>query len=555
MNEALKNFFSVAAQIWKSIGIAQKVSIVLIVLCTIGGLAAVVVVGSRPSWEVLYTDLDIKSSSEIAALLRDENIPSDRKHNNRTILVPREYLSQARDIVAANEIEVEGTQDPFKIFDKQQMGKTESDHKMSIQRTLQRSAEIAIKKMPGIRDAKVIIMMSERRPFSPDESKATASVFVNVPKFYTMDKEKVVAIRQLIANSVKNLATNDISITDSNGRTWARAGNDDDIAGLGEDMQGKMQRKMETYLKDKAEGILLPVLGKGKVVAMVNVELDFSQETKVVESFRKDDLVILNKKTEFEKTSELNQAGGAVGSDGNTPPSVSVAEPDAVASGGTTMSKEMQKEEEKSVVPTTKSTILQKGARIKHLSVAVNIAQGEKPRTKEEMDKFSKLISSAVGAVNNPGFGRVDSISVFESPFMEVKEEPVVASATMFDEMLSSEEAFMNSPITRAVLGGLLMLALLVLYKKVFASEKVNSQDLASISGEDLAMAGDTIDSSNIGGALAMEGAPMEMANPLLENQAPVSNEIDLIQKSSAKDPEIIASAIESWLAHENKGA
>ena len=553
MNEALKNFFAVATQIWKSIGIAQKISIILIVLCTLGGLAAVVIVGSRPSWEVLYTDLDIKSSSDISALLRDENIPLDRRHNNRTILVPREYLSQARELIAINDIAVEGSQDPFKLFDNQQMGKTESDHKMSIQRTLQRSAEIAIKKMPGIRDAKVIIMMSERRPFSPEESKASASVFLSVPKFYNMGKEQVVSIRQLIANSVKNLATNDISITDSNGRTWARAGTDDDIAGLGEDMQSKMQRKMENYLKDKAEGILLPVLGQGKVVAMVNVELDFSQETRITESFKKSDLVTLNKKTEFEKTAETSPGAGAVGADGNT--AVSVESPEAIASTGTTMSKELQKEEENSIVPTTKSTILQKGARIKHLSVAVNIAQGEKPRTADEMKKFVNLISSAVGAINNPNIGRIDDIKVVELPFATV-EEKEAATASIFDEMLSSPEAFMNSPMTRAGLGAFLMVALLFLYKKVFSSDKVNSQDMASISGEDLSAGEMALDGSPVaaGGALAMEGMGLDGGNPLLDNQAPVSEEIDLIQQSSAKDPEIIANAIESWIAHENKG-
>lgn len=552
MNEALKNFFNVAAQIWKSIGIAQKVSILLIVLCTIAGLVSVVVLGSRPSWEVLYTDLDIKSSSDISALLRDENVPLDRKHNNRTILVPREYMSQARDLIAQNEIEVEGSQDPFKLFDKQQMGKTESDHKMTIQRTLQRSSEIAIKKMPGIRNASVIIMMSERRPFSPDESKASASVFLSVPKFYNMDKEQIVSIRQLIANSVKNLDSNDISITDSNGRTWARAGTEDDIAGLGDDTQSKIQRKMESYLKAKAEGILLPVLGSGKVVAMVNVELDFSQETKVVESFKKSEGFVLSKKSETESSSETGQNAGVVGPDGNT--AVSVESPDAVASTGVKMSKEVQKAEEKSIVPTTKSTTLQKGARIKHLSVAVNIAQGEKPRTADEMAKFTKLISSAVGAINSPNSGRVDSISVFETPFSVVAEEPVVSSPNMFSDMLSDPETFMNSPITRAGLGAFLLLALLFLYKKVFASDKVNSQEMASISGENLSPGGlgeVGIDNAVLAGEAALEAR----TNPLLDNQAPVSDEIDLIQQSSAKDPEIIANAIESWIVAENKGA
>ena len=123
-------------------------------------------------------------------------------------------------------------------------------------------------------------------------------------------------------------------------------------------------------------------------------------------------------------------------------------------------------------IPNTVSVILKDGAEINKISVAVNVAspaKGEWGAT--QLSKFEELVKSAVGYVNDVTAGRVDSITVVETKFNNP--EALTVDASSIDDVVEQVDYYMDTNIARNVMGGLLLVALLIFYKKIFSSEKI----------------------------------------------------------------------------------
>ena len=101
----------------------------------------------------------------------------------------------------------------------------------------------------------------------------------------------------------------------------------------------------------------------------------------------------------------------------------------------------------------------------------------------------------------------------------------------------------MDTNIARNVMGGLLLVALLVFYKKIFSSEKVESQDIVG-SSEEGAIQGEVLDGHTLGEAA--EEAEMAML------EAQFDKEMEAIKEATNTHPQSIAAVIENWVMKEN---
>ena len=74
MNLDLKNVMGQFGNIWKGISLSHKFIMIMMTMGFIGGIIGVTQWARKPDFVLLYGELGPKESSEIADLLKEENV-------------------------------------------------------------------------------------------------------------------------------------------------------------------------------------------------------------------------------------------------------------------------------------------------------------------------------------------------------------------------------------------------------------------------------------------------------------------------------------------------
>ncbi len=571
MGETFKNFWGACIGVWRGIGIAQRISIILVFVCAAAAMSSIVWYGSRENWVPLFVDIDAKDKAAVMELLRERNIPSRHADGNRSIEVPEKFAAEAKMRVAEKGIVTDADgKDPYAYYDNPKMGETEQQALKNEQRAVQNDIARKLRKMPSVQDAMVTVVTPRKRAFQKDAASATASVHLVLAGKTSIGKGEVEAMRHLVAASVPGLSPDKVTITDNRG--LLRAQNDSTLElGGAEGRQAELQAAMEDYYRQKAESILSPILGADKVVAMVNCDLDFSQMQRTKESFDRDNAIATTQKTTSKNTESSTSEAAVVGNDSNTV--VDVSDPEKTAGGGKPVNKTSENTVEvSSTVPKTIETTMEKGARLRKLTVAVTLAapapvmgKDGKPmpvnaeERKLVLEKYRKLVASAVGAVGISFTGetaapvaagilpvRMDMVTVEEAPFQVPEEFKAVTSVR---DVASQVESLMGTDLARIAGGTLLLLLLFIMHRRIFGATQVMREDLAGAGGP--GGAAGAIEGPGGNGALGIDGKPLlESDESLLPNRKP-NKQIALLKKATDDEPKAIANVIENWIAED----
>lgn len=527
------NFLTALLEIWKSIGIAQKVSIILIGLVTVGVSAAVIYAGSRPDWQVLYSELDSKTASKINDIVNDEGIPVKYADGGRTIMVPSKNVYKLRMKVASAGVAVEKKGAGWEIIDDMKLGATDMQQQIAKQRAIQGELERMISEMPGIASCKVMITVPPKSVFKKDKVHPTASIMLVLQPGSIVGSKEINGIRFLVSGAVTGMNPEDVNISDNRGNLLARQNSTEADSVTGESgRQFEVQEKIERQLKEKAEAILRPIVGQDKVVAMVSCDVDFNNVDRVIEQYDPEKTVVLSEKTIVEdNTKQRAVVGGGAGADANLV-NVRVSNPNGAAE--EKQSSENRKTAERVyAVPKTVEKVTVKGARIKKLTVAVTVAK--KAEGSWDTKEFEKLVSAAVGASNYDMVQGHDGkpvqvVTVREMDFAQV-EKPAAISAPLADTIVTNMERITESPIVRPIAGLVLLGVLFGLFKKYFSRSVPESGEsqVNAVYGEDV----------------------KQISADDEKSRSEIEGMLDTIQTKAAASPQAVASIMENWLSSE----
>ena len=84
----MKNFAQSLLNLWKELGLNQRVSIAIAALVVVVGLAALVMWSRRPDLQLLYGRLSEKDAAAIVSQLQAQNIPHKVTNGGATVYVP-----------------------------------------------------------------------------------------------------------------------------------------------------------------------------------------------------------------------------------------------------------------------------------------------------------------------------------------------------------------------------------------------------------------------------------------------------------------------------------
>lgn len=474
------------------IGIMAGVPILLIVITLFIGMAIGGGGKKQPSEEqlnkndvILYRRMSQLAAGEAAAKLEEERIPFKLVEDGTAISVPKDRSDKARVALAAAGLPKDG--DPgFSLFDKSDFISTDFDKKIKLLRAMNGEIKRLVKQVDGVEDAGAMVTMPEDSLFQTEKKPVTAAVMVKMQPKRSLTPSQVDGLTHLIASSVPGLMTDNVTITDDQGNLLtsgmeANAGNKEDrMVSRVLNMQMGLQRQKEQEIEQKLTSLLDKVVGSGKAVVRVSLELDFNK--RLVRNTLKAAVTNGNGETvPLAKTEQTETVQG--GGEGGTPGVVSnVPTYPAIPStpgGGKEVTKKNLKEQPAFNEET--QLVQPSSGNIKRMSIAVLVPDTLK---QESADRLKVIIATAAGA----DAARRDQVSV----------ERVRFDASTYDDLkkqlTEEEEAEKTTKKGQAVswaivwwIGGALLLIFLLLALLRRATRKeANPLDTltASLGGE-----------------------------------------------------------------------
>jgi len=396
--------------IWKKLGINQKVTVFFLLVAFIAGAAALIHISSRPSYELLYSDLGEGDMAQVASFLKESNVPFRITNGGKTIMVAEGSKYDMR-MGLANKGMMPGSGKGLAMFEKATWGTSQMAEQMIKRRAIQEELARTIVRLEQVEWADVQIAQTEPTLFDEDKKPTTAAISLQMAQGASLHPSQVAGICRLVAGSVARLDADNVIVIDSHGNLLSspQSNTSDAQARLIHDYR----RTQEEYLAGQAQIMLDRALGGGRSVVKVRATIDMDRKSETQETFNAEDRVALKEKI-TSKTVTASETGAGTSEEEN---------------------------EATYAIPKKLSTIETAPGTLTHLDVALIIdpyytdAEGNEQSLKaEEIAGLEDLVKGAVGY--SEAAPRSDT---FKSTTMRFHKAPEPAPDTTAEETRKKE--------------------------------------------------------------------------------------------------------------------
>lgn len=411
---------------------------------------------STGEYTVLYKDLELTDAKQIVDKLEEAKVKYRLTNNGTEVLVPSDMVNKMRVETADLALPSRGSNVGYEIFDNTDaLGSTNFVQNINLVRALEGELARTIRSVDNIANARVHLVLPKREMFSKDEQKPSASVVIKTRRG-SLDHKSVLSIQKLVAAAVSKLEVADVAIVDTQGNLLTSA--DDSSSSMTSSKNESLRFDQEKKLENQITSLLEGIVGRGKVKANINIDMDFDQVVVNEEIFDPESQVVRSSSTIREEGKN---------SDGEKPVSVAqnIPNPDVVnnISGNSSENNRSEETINYEISKTIRNKVRTMGE-IKRLTAAIMVdgittknEAGESsyaPRSKDEMDRITNLIKSAVGYDANRG----DIIEVENLRFVENQYDNI-------PEGVADMLGFNKEDIIRAAEGlGVALVAILVIF-------------------------------------------------------------------------------------------
>ncbi|MFT4767497.1 MAG: flagellar M-ring protein FliF [Glaciecola sp.] len=401
----------------------------------------------EPNYKPLYGTMAPADTNDVIASLEANGVDYRMDRRSGMVAVPAGEIHRAR-LLLAGDGYPRGEGVGFEsLYREQEIGLSSFMEQARFHRALESELARTIGAMDSVRGARVHLAMAKQSAFLRQRERPAASVMLNLYAGRTLNERQLSGIIHLVASSVPNLDSEQVSVVDQQGKLLSGQGTDEEF-GFTQD-QFRYTRQLEANLNQRIVDILEPILGADAVRAQVAADLDFTRVERTLETYAPDTRV--RSEQTSEEISNRPFSGGVPGTLSNEPPidttvalqqaaptagvGVEAAEqaagvPPARTSRRSTINYEMDK---------TISHVRETPGTLQKLSIAVVLDyiestadDGTTSRAampQERIDEITSLVREAVGFDANRG----DTVSVISASFIEVPaiEDTVIESSLL----------------------------------------------------------------------------------------------------------------------------
>jgi flagellar M-ring protein FliF len=482
---------------------------------------------SATPYAPLYTGLAGSDASAVVQQLDADGVSYQLQDGGGTILVPQDKVYAERIALSGKGIP-KASQNGYSLLDTQGITTSEFMQNVTYQRALEGELSNTIDAISGVQSSTVHLAMPAKSVFTTDSQKPSASVMVSMAGGASLGADQVTAIQNLVASSIPDLTTANVTIVDSTGALLTTGAGS---TALGASSQARMTQQTEQQLQAAAQTMLDNVLGVGNSTVRVAADLDFDQRQTKTQSYQYTaGTPPLSSQTSTETyTGGGSVPGGVVGTGSTTA---------VTTTGGTSTTNNYSKTATtaNNAVGSTVEDRTGAAGTVKRLTVAV-IINSKAPTGAVSPTQISQLVSNAVGLSATRG----DTIQV--TPLAFDTSAQAAAATAAADAANAAKSATIFDMVRKVGLALLVVVVLLLAFLSMRRQRR-------TLLGADELQAIDYYPATTVtrdDEALALEGSvvvdavddarPKELARAQTE-----------ISELVAKQPDEVAQLLRSWI-------
>lgn len=500
----------------------KKIKIAILISCVavLIAVASTIIYTSSNKYQVLFSNLDPKDAQVVLAKLNESKVTT--KIQGDTILVPKEQVDQLRLQLAP---ELTAGSSGYELMDAgSSFGMTDEEFKIKKLRMQEGELEKTIKSFSQVESARVHITPSTDSVFVKESTPGKAAVYLKISPGKEITEEQVKSIVALVAGSTENVPKENIEVIDQDMNLLTKNINNDDKTGVSPDeldKQQSLEKSYESKLQKEIISLLEPVIGKDKIRATVNVDLDFDSKQKTQTVLDPNKVVVSQ-----ETIKEVNKDGNS-GQASASPVDNNISNTtDTTNNTSSNSSKEDQKNNYE--IGKTETKVISAPGEVKRMTASVVVDGNLDAATQKAIQD---AVSNAIGFNSVRG----DQISVLGMNFDPSLKEQNQSQIDAFNTEIKNAE--MKKYIIMGIIGLIIILTIIVILIKKRKKKQDDEDQLLDI------VIGDDIEPKQ-----PEKFEPIEFET---ENQKThMENEI---KKYATDKPEQVVEIIKSWLS-ENEG-
>ena len=310
---------------WSELSRLVKIAIVLGIISLFAIIGTVYYMNTRVEYSVLFSNLSEADAGTISQDLDSQNIKYKLADDGKTIMVDKTKVDQYR-INLAVDNKLPSSSKGFELFDSASMMTTDEDRKIMYQRALTGELENSIAALDDVDKAKVNLTIPKSdNVFDNSTSKKAKASIVLTLKGTSISKDAVQGIVALTTGAVQGLDKKNVKVVDQTGKILNKNEEEDaSDSSSATSKYMKLKSQYEKQMEKKITGLIEPVVGKGKVKASVNVDLNFDAVEKKITNYsnpqiRSENVQASGKQTEIKQaqTGQVNDNVDNVTGDAN----------------------------------------------------------------------------------------------------------------------------------------------------------------------------------------------------------------------------------------------
>lgn len=276
---------------FSSLDASKKMGFVALSAFIVAVMIGIVMWASHSRFETLYTDLNREDAKKIAVILEENNITYQMSNDGRTIKIPSDMVNRWRLEISTMGVDFTGTVG-YEIFDSQSFGTTSFVQRVNRQRALEGELIKTIRHLRGVNRARVHLSIPESSPFVAEREKATASVVLDLNRGVELTRSEINGIANLVSSAVEGMRARDVVILDDKGQKLSENIGDSMTENTANRMA--LEQRMNRQFERQIEEILARVVGQGKVVAKVTVDLDYTKSQSTETRYNSEEAAVLS---------------------------------------------------------------------------------------------------------------------------------------------------------------------------------------------------------------------------------------------------------------------
>ena len=377
----------------------------------------------------LFASLPESEKSVVIQTLKQNGVNVSLNPSTGEVTVPLEDYHNSRMLLAAEGLP-SSVPDGYDNLSDMPMGTSRSVEAIRIKQSLEAELSRSINFISGISSARVHLAIPEKTVFAREIALPSASVFVKLSSGRSLGRQQIQSIVHLVASSVPNLPSENITVVDQFGELLSKPSSD--AAGTASSEQMSQTMRLGEIYKSRVISLLTPIVGAGNLKAEINVDMNFTKSEITEESVDPKGNALRSEQTSLDESANP-EARGIPGALSNAPPlapDLKKEAPESAGAGTNLKQRSQTSVKNYEVSRKVETTTAQYGV-IKKIKAAVIIrekkvltAEGTytfETLSKEKLLEIKSLVQEALGFDEARG----DSVTVTSSPFVDILEADI----------------------------------------------------------------------------------------------------------------------------------